>query len=82
MIMKRFIRWLYWTFAHKGDAWQARLVVYHLGNVIKVGENVSTGDIVLAQINKGLLEKVGEVSIPFGLTSLSFLKEVKNEDNL
>lgn len=56
--MKKFIRWLYWKFAHDGDPWQQRLVVYHLSRISdKLG---TSGDLLIAEINEKL-EPLAEV---------------------
>lgn len=41
-MFKRFVRYLYWKYAHEGDPWQMRLVVHYLGGVIRAVED---GDI-------------------------------------
>jgi hypothetical protein len=32
--IKRLIRYIYWEYAHDGDPWQTRLVIYHLKNIV------------------------------------------------
>lgn len=46
--MKRIIRWLYWTFAHKGDTWQHRLVVHY----IPACPTQSGGQVLISEINQ------------------------------
>ena len=62
--MKKLIRWLYWKFGHNGDAWQHRLVVYHLRAVIGCEDGKTPGSTILGQINtlNGRLEPIAEVT--------------------
>ena len=59
--MKRLIRWLYWNYGFKGDAWQSRLVVYFC----PVGLE-GVGDVLIAQLNSQTVqfEKVAHVHMP------------------
>lgn len=72
--MKRLIRWLYWKYAHAGDPWQSRLIVWHLSNIIKAVPNQTAGDLVIAQLNaiNGKLEKVAEVTFQAGVPQHDF----------
>jgi hypothetical protein len=65
-VIKRIIRNLYWRYGHKGDPWQARLVIYHLGNLID-GDLVhpTAADIVLGQLNSQTIkiDKVANIRL-------------------
>jgi len=59
-MIKRFIRHLYWQYAHKGDPWQMRLAVYHIKQAIKLESKDTPRSIIIAQLNKQF-ERVSEV---------------------
>lgn len=59
-LVKRLIRWMYWRYAHDGDPWQCRLMLYHLGRIVKTGQdekkNMTVGTLVLAQVEEQINE--------------------------
>lgn len=67
-MIKRLIRYLYWKYAHKGDFWQARLVVYHMSNVAQVYEDKplpNTMDLFFGEINEKMGKIVGFSQVKF-----------------
>lgn len=66
LFFKKIVRNLYWKYGHKGDPWQARLVVYHLGNMIDHDlVHPTAADIVLGQLNRqtGKIYKVANIRL-------------------
>lgn len=62
-MIKRLIRYLYWKYAHKGDFWQARLVVYHMANIVQIYEDKplpDSMDLFFGEINDKI-EKTAHV---------------------
>lgn len=64
--IKNIIRSLYWKYAHDGDKWQMRLMMYHMGLFIRMDGSISNGEFILGQINEitGKLDLVAEARFP------------------
>jgi hypothetical protein len=66
--IRRLIRAAYWRWAHDGDPWQARLVVYQLRKVELESPEHTPGTLLIAQLNPLLsgdpLIRVAELRIP------------------
>lgn len=64
-MIKEFIRFLYWKFAHKGDSWQTRLVVYYFGELKKINGEVPSGHYLFTEIHRiHGLQYIGHTHLP------------------
>jgi len=58
-LIKKIIRSLYWKYAHDGDPWQTRLVIYHMKNLVASNQDALpkidiSGRFLFAQIEDNM----------------------------
>jgi hypothetical protein len=63
---KTLIRLLYWKYAHKGDKWQMRLMMYHMRELTRMDSHLSNGEFIIGQINRinGNIDLIAELRVP------------------